>query len=185
MKRILTALHSLGRGFLFLLLTALAGCGPAQQPNAVVATPTPAPAAVATPKPMPARPQLTGLRATLEDQVTELPDDRIKWNTYWVLSWDPVPGVESYNIQVLTSEGRSPKLLSVTEPRYRLQAATGENAKAEGFVKRDIQLALHTGSLAVRVRAQLPGDSTRDKLPSHLASGWSALFDVGKATAPK
>ncbi len=173
MKTITAALHLLGRGFLFSLV--LAGCRPAS-PSATVApaaTPSPTPATKPTPA---APPQITGLRATLEDEVTDLPEERIKWNTYWVLSWDPFPGAEGYDLQIVTSEGISPRLHHVKEPRFRLQSATGENLKSEGLVKRDLQLALHAAQLAIAVRAHLPGDQ---------ATAWSHPYDVGKTTEKK
>ena len=162
----------MGRGFFAAALLLAASCSPAPAPPPGTASEEATP----TPTPKPQRPKLTGLRATLEDEVLDMPDGQLQWRTFWVLSWDEFPGAESYDLQVITAEGRSPKLRSLTEPRYRIEAAKGLNPKADGFVKRDIQLALHAGQLGVTVRAHFPGDR---------AGAWSETFDVGTATKLK
>ncbi len=120
--------------------------------------------------PKAALPPPTGMVATLEDEVRDLPNGRIAWSTYWKLCWEKYPGAKAYELQTVTSEGTSPKLRRLSEPSFRIEVAAGENEKSEGFVNREIQLALQSGQLAYRVRAVL--DDNR-------FSEWSPLMTVG------
>lgn len=116
-----------------------------------------------------------GLVATLEDEVSELPGGRIRWSTYWKLCWERYQGAKAYELQSLTSEGISPKLHRQSDRCFRIEAAAGENEKSQGFVNRELLLALQSGQLAYRVRAIL------DK--NHV-SEWSPSISVGKFTKP-
>jgi hypothetical protein len=61
------------RGVLFLALFVLPGCGDGSPPQVV-------------------QPPVTGLVATLEDEMHDLPNARIAWSTYWKLCWSAYPG---------------------------------------------------------------------------------------------
>ena len=118
-------------------------------------------------------PPVTGLVATLEDEVRELPGDRIAWSTYWKLCWDVSPQATAYELQTVTAEGSSPKLRRQRERCFRLQAAAGENETSQGFVNRAMLLALHEGQLAYRVRAVFGNGQV---------SAWSLAMEAGKET---
>ena len=111
------------------------------------------------------------LVATLEDQVDDLPDGRIKWSTYWRLCWDDYPEAREYELQALTSEGASKTLEHQSERCYRTEVAAGENAKTQGLLNRDIQLAMRSSMLAYRVRAVLADGQF---------SEWSKSFSIAK-----
>jgi hypothetical protein len=118
-------------------------------------------------------PVVTGLNATLEDEVRDLPNGQIAWSTYWKLCWDAYQDAASYQLQSLTGEGSARRVLRQTERCFRLQAAAGENSRAQGLLNRDLQLALQQGQLAYRVRAVRQDGRL---------SEWSAPLAVGKAT---
>ncbi len=120
-------------------------------------------------------PAVEGLTAALEDEVRALPGERIAWSTAWVLCWEPYPGAIAYELQALTGEGPSPKLCRRREPYLRIQVAANENEQREGLYNRDIQLALHVGQLAYRVRAVLRAGSV---------TTWSLPMPVGMVTDP-
>jgi hypothetical protein len=120
-------------------------------------------------------PAVKGLITRLEDDVRELPCERIAWSTFWVLSWEPYPGATAYELQVLTGEGVTPTLRRQRERFLRIEVAANENERAEGLVNRDLQLALRVGQLAYRVRAVLNTGSV---------SAWSPPIPVGKVTNP-
>lgn len=109
-------------------------------------------------------PPVAGLVASLEDETRQLEGGRQRWSTYWRLCWTPYPGAGGYELQTVTSEGRSPKLRTQTDPCYRLQVAAGENATAMGLQGREVQMQMQSSQLAFRVRAIL-SDGRR--------SGWS------------
>lgn len=110
--------------------------------------------------------------ATLEDEVRDLPEKRIAWSTFWKLCWKEYPGATSYELEFLTSEGVSPRLRRQSARCFRIEVASGENERREGFVHRNVQLALQWGQLACRVRAVF--DEGR-------VSEWSPAVVVGKA----
>jgi hypothetical protein len=118
-------------------------------------------------------PPVTGLVATLEDEVRELPGDRMAWSTYWKLCWDVYPQATAYELQVVTGEGSSPKLRRQSERCFRLQAAAGENEKSQGLVNRAMLLVLQAGQLAYRVRAVFSNGRV---------SAWSLAMAVGEET---
>jgi hypothetical protein len=118
-------------------------------------------------------PPVTGLVATLEDEVRELPSDRIAWSTYWKLCWDVSPQATAYELQTVTGEGSSPKLRRQSERCFRIQAAAGENEKSQGLVNRAMLLALQEGQLAYRVRAVFGNGQV---------SAWSLAMAVGEET---
>ncbi len=117
-------------------------------------------------------PPVRGLVATLEDEVHDLPGERMAWATYWKLCWEDYPGARAYELQLLTGEGVSPKLRRQSERCVRLEVAKGENAKKLGLVNREVLLALQAGQLAYRVRAVL--DEGR-------VSDWSSPVAAGEA----
>ena len=116
-------------------------------------------------------PAITGLVASLEDEVRDLPNGQIAWSTYWKLCWDNYPDAEAYELQALTGEGATRRLRHQNERCFRLQAAAGENSKAQGLLNRSLQLALQQGQLAYRVRAVRKDGRM---------SEWSAPLAVGK-----
>lgn len=117
-------------------------------------------------------PAVTGLAATIEDSIRDLPNGRIVWESTWRLCWDEYPGAAAYELQALTGEGASPRLRRLSGRCFALQAAAGENRASQGLFNRDLQLALQQGQLAYRVRAILSDGRT---------SEWSAAWAVGRA----
>jgi len=116
-------------------------------------------------------PPVQHLAARLEDEVHDLPSERIEWSTYWRLCWDDYEGARGYELQALTAEGASSKLEHQSEHCFRLEVAKGENFKTQGLMNRDLQLATQSSQLAYRVRAVLAGGR---------ASEWSKPLPVGK-----
>lgn len=100
-------------------------------------------------------PPVTGIRTALRDTVANLPGGQIAWSTYWQLCWAPYAGAQAYELQVSTAEGTSPKLRRRLDSCFRLQVATGQNAKAQGLLDRERLLDLQAGQLSFRVRAVL------------------------------
>ncbi|MDQ3255131.1 MAG: hypothetical protein M3R15_14710 [Acidobacteriota bacterium] len=118
-------------------------------------------------------PTVQGLSATLEDEVRDVDNGRIKWSTYWKLCWDEYPKAQAYELQVMTSEGTSPKLRRQTDRCFRIEAAAGINDKSQGLLNRDQLLGLQLGQLAYRVRAVLDDDRF---------SEWSTAMALGRTT---
>ncbi|NJM72540.1 MAG: hypothetical protein HC862_21640 [Scytonema sp. RU_4_4] len=127
-------------------------------------------------EPQVVKPPLTGLVATLLDEVNELPEERIRWSTYWKLCWQPYPKAKEYELQTVTMEGKSPKLKRMSDRCLRMQAASNENKKSQGLLNRDLILLMHTAQLGYRVRAVL--DDNR-------VSEWSEVMAVGASTSPE
>jgi len=121
------------------------------------------------------RPPVEGLVAMLEDEVRDLPGERIAWATYWKLCWAAYPGATAYELQALTSEGASRKLRRQSERCFRIETVKGENDKSRGLISRDLLLAVQTGQLAYRVRAVLD---------DHRVSAWSRPMAVGTRHTP-
>lgn len=118
-------------------------------------------------------PTVQGLAATLEDEVRDVNNGRIKWSTYWKLCWNEYPSAKAYELQVMTSEGVSPKLRRQTDRCFRIEAAAGINDKSQGLLNRDQLLGLQFGQLSYRVRAVL--DDNR-------FSEWSTAMALGRTT---
>ena len=116
-------------------------------------------------------PAMMGLVASLEDEVRDLPNGQIAWSTYWKLCWDNYPNAEAYELQTMTGEGATRRLRRQSERCFSLQAAAGENSKAQGLLNRALQLALQQGQLAYRVRAVRKDGRM---------SEWSVPFAVGR-----
>jgi hypothetical protein len=121
----------------------------------------------------PNAPLVQNLVSTLEDEVRELPKERIAWSTFWKLCWDKTPDATAYELQTLTSEGSSGRLQRQSENCFRIEAAAGENIKSEGLLNRQLQLALQSSQLAYRVRAVLKNGR---------AGEWSRAVSVGETT---
>lgn len=117
---------------------------------------------------------VTGLLGRLDDEVRDLPGERIAWSTYWTLCWRAYPDATRYELQLLTGEGRSRQYRQQHETCVRVEAAAGENARAAGLLDRDLLVRLQTGQLAYRVRAVLPGNRV---------SEWSTAVAVGETGA--
>lgn len=115
----------------------------------------------------------TGFVAVLEDEVHELPQRRIRWDTYWKLCWDAYPEASGYELQVITTGGTSGQLKRTDVPCLRIQVAADENPQTEGLRDGATLLALQAGQLALRVRAQL-ADGRRTE--------WSPRYGVGMPT---
>ena len=118
-------------------------------------------------------PPVQNLTAALEDEVHDVPDGKIEWSTYWHLCWANYEGASAYELQALTSEGSSDKLERQSDRCFRLQVAAGKNARTQGMLNRDLQLAIRSSQLAYRVRAVLADGQF---------SEWSKPLSVAKAT---
>lgn len=115
---------------------------------------------------------MTSFLATLEDETRDLPKQQIAWDTFWKLCWDAIPGAVRYEMQIVTSEGTSPRLRELNETCWKIQVATGRNPKKEGLRQRNVQLKLQYGQLAVRLRAVLADGRT---------TPWSRSFAVAES----
>lgn len=144
------------RPLCLLLLAMLSGCGASGPPQVV-------------------QPPVSGLMATLSDEVRDLPGDRIAWTTYWQLCWTPYPGATTYELQPVTGEGTASRLIHQQNTCFRQEAAKGENAKADGLVNRDLLVKLQISQLAYKVRAVLNGNRV---------SAWSPPAAVGETATP-
>lgn len=137
-----------------------------------------APQQISTPKPSPtASPQvvresLTGLNSSLVDEVKDLPEEKIAWNTYWQLCWQAHTSAQAYELETFTGEGASRKLRRQTETCFRTEIAKGRNDKAKGLFNRELMLAGISGQLSYRVRAVFDGNRV---------SAWSPLMEAGRA----
>lgn len=116
------------------------------------------------------------LVAELEDEVRNIPGNRIHWSTYWKLCWEKYPEAVGYELQIATSEGVSKKLRRQSEQCFRIEVAIGENQRSQGLINRELQLTLATGHLAYRVRAVLEDNRT---------SEWSPLMEAGRTENAK
>ncbi len=116
------------------------------------------------------------LVANLEDEVRNIPGNRIHWSTYWKLCWEKYPGAIGYELQITTSEGVSKKWRRQSEECFRIEVAAGENDPSRGLLNRELQLTLATGQLAYRVRAVLKDNRT---------SEWSPLMVAGETQSAK
>ncbi|MDZ8189865.1 MAG: hypothetical protein RMX96_34150 [Nostoc sp. ChiSLP02] len=125
-------------------------------------------------QPQVVQPPVTGLVSTLSDEVQELPDELIRWSTYWQLCWEPYPEAREYELQKVLSEGKSPKLQRQSDRCFRIQAASNENQKSQGLLNRELILLMHKIQLGYRVRAILDGNRV---------SEWSPVMAVGATTA--
>jgi hypothetical protein len=121
----------------------------------------------------PTAPLVQNLASTLEDEVRELPKERIAWSTFWKLCWDKIPDANAYELETLTSEGSSGRFRRQSENCFRIEAAAGENNKSEGLLNRQLQLALQSSQLAYRVRAVMNGGRVGE---------WSRAVSVGETT---
>ncbi len=119
---------------------------------------------------------VTGLTTSLEDEIKDLPNGQISWSTYWKLCWEPYPEAIAYELQIMTSEGVSPRPKRQQDSCYRLQIATGQNAKEEGMLNRESLLSLQMGMLTYQVRAVLDEQQV---------SAWSAPVTIDTLVAPQ
>lgn len=111
---------------------------------------------------------LPGLRATLEDtsdRYSEAGLQRWRWQTHWVVQWQPVPGATEYEIISMTSEGTSKKRARLTQPPFRLEVAKGDNARAEGMPTRPIQLLTIQSLLSIKIVPRMPDGSPGPSSP--------------------
>jgi hypothetical protein len=109
--------------------------------------------------------------ATLHDEIVELPGNQIRWNTYWQMNWPAWPGAVAYELLTLTSEGTAPRPRRLSGCEFRIQVASGANARAEGLATRDMQLLLNSAQLSYRVRAVLDNGRTGE---------WSRALSVAQ-----
>ncbi|WP_242051706.1 hypothetical protein [Nostoc sp. FACHB-280] len=122
------------------------------------------------------QPPVTGLVSTLSDEVEELPEDLIRWSTYWQMCWEAYPEAKEYELQKVLVEGKSPKLQRQSDRCFRIQAASNENQKSQGLLNRELILLMHKIQLGYRVRAVLA---------QNRVSEWSPVMSVGATTATK
>ncbi|WP_235526610.1 hypothetical protein [Nostoc piscinale] len=50
------------------------------------------------------QPPITGLVSTLSDEVEELPQELIRWSTYWQMCWETYPEAQEYELQKVLVE---------------------------------------------------------------------------------
>lgn len=116
-----------------------------------------------------AAPTIAGLRAALRDTATTYRaakgDEHLRWRTDWTLTWTPLAQVHRYEIRLKTSEGVSRKSREESQPRFRIEVAKGDNAKAAGLLARDIQLATIESLLAVSVVAHFKDGTQSQPTP--------------------
>jgi hypothetical protein len=106
--------------------------------------------------------------ATLEDQINEYAQKgkpHLRWQTFWVLNWQPVTGATHYEIRYKTAEGTSRKVKTVDKPPFRLEVAKGDNAKAQGLLARQVQLDTVGSLLSAQVVARLPDGQATELSP--------------------
>ena len=114
-----------------------------------------------------------GFVATLKRDVRPLPGARIAWTTRWRLCWHASSSARRYELQALTGEGASPRLLSQRGRCFELEVAGGENRRSQGYRLERSQLVQSSSLLAYRVRAVLGGGRV---------SAWSQPFAAGERT---
>lgn len=111
---------------------------------------------------------LPGLRATLVDTTDRYSGaglQRWRWQTHWVVQWQPVPGAAEYEIILMTSEGTSKKTTRLTQPPFRLEVAKGDNVMAEGMPTRPIQLLTIQSLLSIKIVPRMPDGSAGPSSP--------------------
>lgn len=138
-----------------LVLVLLAGCtgaqgSPAVAPVAPSASPVPPGSPVAAADLAPPG----GLRVAVEHSETPA-GDLVTWESHWVLTWEPVPGAEAYQVWFGTSEGSAQRpRREVPEPRLRLQAAAGTSPRERLEQDRAAGLMFTSSQLLVAVSAR-------------------------------
>jgi hypothetical protein len=106
-------------------------------------------------------PKTPVIKATLKDEVRDLPGGQIEWWTWWEACWDKDPKAIAYEIQTMTSEGTSRKLRRQQENCIRMDVARGRNPKSAGLLDRELMLGNTRSMLGYRVRTVRedgPGD---------------------------
>ena len=100
--------------------------------------------------------EIKGLHAVLVDTTERYrrKNPWLRWHTYWELRWEPCPGAVDYLLAYSTSEGTSKKLITLTQPLYRLEVAKGDNPAKMGLSNRKLQLDTIQGMLSARVAAR-------------------------------
>jgi hypothetical protein len=118
-------------------------------------------------------PSVAEVTTRLDDQIDDLPGDRIAWSTTWTMCWAAYPEARAYELEVVTGEGTAPTLDRQPEGERckSIEAAAGENARSEGLANRELVLSTTAGQLGYRVRAMLDDDTV---------SAWSPLYPVGE-----
>jgi hypothetical protein len=119
-----------------------------------------------------AAPAAMGMVADLQDEMRDLPGNRVAWATYWRLCWVGHPEASFYEIQSMTGEGSSRNLRRQSESCLRVEVARGENERELEMHNRRMLLAMAGGQLAFRVRAVLSDGRV---------GAWSAPMAVGEA----
>ena len=108
------------------------------------------------------------LRATLEDTTDRYREaglQRWRWQTHWVVQWQPVPGATEYEIISMTSEGTSKKTTRLKQPPFRLEVAQGDNLMTEGMPTRPIQLLTIQSLLSIKIVPRMPDGSPGPSSP--------------------
>lgn len=111
---------------------------------------------------------LPGLRATLvdtSDRHSGAGLQRWRWQTHWVVQWQPLPGATEYEIILMTSEGTDKKTTRLTQPPFRLEVAKGDNVMAEGMPTRPIQLLTIQSLLSIKIVPRMPDGSAGPSSP--------------------
>lgn len=97
---------------------------------------------------------LPGLHTSLEDTADRYVGgntQRWRWQTHWVVRWQPVPSAVAYEIISMTAEGTSQKTTRLDLPPFRLEVAKGDNARVEGMPTRPIQLLTIQSLLSIKI----------------------------------
>lgn len=94
-----------------------------------------------------------GLQRSLQDHTRRSGPGRMAWSTTWSLCWQPVAGAAHYEVRLLTAEGASRTPRRVADTCYRVEAAAGENPRADGMPRRALMLAMQSAQSSVGVRA--------------------------------
>jgi len=126
--------------------------------------------------------QVAGFRVVVDDVQKPAPGPagagQLAWESTWQLSWDPVPGVDSYALHYATNEsqgGGEPTMQR--QPLLRLQAAAGTSPKAEVARARQAALLFTSSQLRVSVSARsAAGEGPR--------SPWFAVGDAPASGIP-
>lgn len=118
--------------------------------------------------------EVTGIQARLTDDVRPFREqglDRVRWQTFWAMEWQPVSGATDYVVTIKTTEGISQQPRFTSETMYRLEVAKGDNPADAGLLARNIQLSTIQSLLSISVAPRFPDGSIGRASP---------YFEVGR-----
>lgn len=126
--------------------------------------------------------QVGGFRVVIDDVQEPAPGPagagQLAWESTWQLSWEPVPGVDSYAVHYATNEGQGAGKPTVqTQPSLRVQAAAGTSPQDEVARARQAALLFTSSQLLVSISARTAaGEGPR--------SPWFAVGDAPASGVP-